>query len=220
MEHQADMTAARGRVRLGIVVALGVLLLLACGAWYTLRATGESARLAAAADMLADFGTVPDVSLVERSGRPMSLGELKGSVWVASFIFTKCAGSCPAMSAQMGEMQESLRKVGDAKLVSFTVDPKNDTPERLAEYARKYNADGGRWLFLTGSSEQMQDLAKNSFHLAMEEGTDPNEPIIHSKRFILVDREGHIRGYYNSDEPEAKGKLLHDIGTLMRGDAR
>ena len=124
------------------------------------------------------------------------------------------------MSAQMGEMQESLRKVGDAKLVIFTVDPKNDTPERLAEYARKYQAEEGRWLFLTGGAEQMQDLAKNSFHLAVEEGTDPNEPIIHSKRFILVDREGHIRGYYNSDEPEAKQKLLHDIGTLMRGDGR
>ena len=66
----------------------------------------------------------------------------------------------------------------------------------------------------------MQGLAKDAFHLTVEEGTDPKEPIIHSKRFVLVDQDGHIRGYYNSEEAEAKQKLLTDIGVLMRGNGR
>ncbi len=165
---------------------------------------------------LADFGAVPGAQLTERSGKPMNLDALHGKVWVASFIFTRCAGSCPAMSAKMGQLQDSLASVGNALLVSFTVDPDNDTPGKLRDYAETYKARADKWLFLTGSRDQMQDLAKNAFHLGIEEGTDPAEPIIHSKRFVLVDSQGHIRGYYSSDEPEAQRKLLADVALLVK----
>jgi protein SCO1/2 len=200
------------------MVGLVVVALLATGSWYLLRAVQANARAADANELLADFGTVPNAKLIERSGRALALDELKGHIWVATFIFTRCGGSCPAMSSKMEDLQESLKKAGDVRLVSFTVDPENDTPERLRAYADGYNADKERWLFLTGAKAQMQDLAKNAFHLTVEPGGDPKEPIIHSKRFVLVDQSGHIRGYYNSDDPESKQKLLTDIGVLMRGD--
>jgi len=202
---------------MGMMLALFVFLLVAAGAWYMLREAGAESR---PDELLADFGQVPDVQLTERSGRDMRLGELHGKIWVANFIFTRCGGSCLMMSSKMQDLQESLRKAGDVRLVSFTVDPRNDTPEQLSHYADGYDAEPGKWLFLTGGEEQMQNLAKESFKLTVEEGTDPKEPIIHSKRFVLVDQEGHIRGYYNSEEPEAKQKLLSDIGILMRGDGR
>lgn len=209
-----DLPSRRGRV--GVVASLGVLVALLAGGWFFLNPAGSGAAPAMA---LADLGTVPDVRLTERSGRAFGLGELKGKVWVANFIFTRCGGSCPGMSAKMSDLQETLREAGDVKLVSFTVDPQNDTPEQLANYANGYNADKDKWLFLTGDAEQMQTLAKESFRLAIEEGTDPKEPILHSRRFVLVDRDGHIRGYYNSEEPEGRERLLKDIKTLTEGDA-
>jgi protein SCO1/2 len=196
-----------------IIAALALAALGTLGVWTMLGSMNNQRR---AGELLADYGAVPDVQLVERSGRALSLGELKGNIWVADFIFTNCGGTCPMMTAKMSELQKSLKDAENVKLVSFSVDPKRDQPEKLKSYAEGFQADKDKWLFLTGSEQQMQDLAKKSFLLTVEEGTDPKEPIIHSQRFVLVDAEGHIRGYYNSGENEAKQKMLTDIGILLR----
>jgi protein SCO1/2 len=201
--------------KLWIIVLLGICTLAMAGVWAVVQGM-KSYQTRTGADKLADYGTVPNEQLVERSGRKVALGELKGKVWVADFIFTRCGGSCPAMTAKMSELQGSLSKAGDVRLVSFTVDPDHDNAAKLKSYADGFQAQEGKWLFLTGGKAQMQNLAKNSFHLAIEDGTDPNEPIIHSMRFILVDAEGHIRGYYSNDDREAKQKMLTDIGILLR----
>jgi protein SCO1/2 len=199
--------------KLWIVILLSIMVLGMVGIWTLTRAMLPQRS---AAEELADYGAVPDAPLVERSGAKFSLGELKGKVWVADFIFTRCGGSCPAMTAKMAELQESLKKAGDVRLVSFTVDPEHDSPEKLASYAEGFQAEKQKWLFLTGGKDQIQNLAKKDFHLAIEEGTDPAEPIVHSTRFILVDARGHIRGYYNNGDSEAKQKMLTDIGVLLR----
>jgi protein SCO1/2 len=217
MDNGNDLMVSPSGSRKLMVIAFLVVVGLATGAWFLLRDVQAHSR---PDELLADFGTLPNAKLTERSGRGLALDELKGTIWVATFIFTRCGGSCPAMSSKMQDLQESLKKAGDVKLVSFTIDPDNDTPERLRSYADGYNADKEKWLFVTGGKEQMQDLAKNSFHLTVEPGSDPKEPIIHSKRFVLVDQQGHIRGYYNSEDAESKQKLLTDIGVLMRGDGR
>lgn len=167
-----------------------------------------------AAAELADYGAVPDVQLTERSGKPMRLSALRGKVWVANFIFTRCAGSCLVMSSKMERLQDSISRHGDVMLVSFTVDPDNDTPGRLSSYAQGYHAREGKWLFLTGGRDQMQGLARDAFHLGLQEGTDPKEPIIHSKRFVLIDRTGHIRGYYSSEDTSAHAKMMADLDIL------
>lgn len=167
-----------------------------------------------AAAELSDYGAVPDAQLTERNGAPMRLGALRGKVWVANFIFTRCAGSCLVMSSKMESLQDSLARHGDVMLVSFTVDPDNDTPGRLSSYAQGYHARAGKWLFLTGGRDQMQSLARDAFHLGLQEGTDPKEPIIHSKRFVLIDRKGHIRGYYSSEDASAHKKMMADLDIL------
>ncbi|HVZ41511.1 MAG TPA: SCO family protein [Candidatus Kapabacteria bacterium] len=207
-----DTRVASRRLPWLILIAALLLVATAIAAWKLMPGAGGEPR--PAASQLADYGVVPDVQLTERNGHPMGLGELKGRIWVANFIFTRCAGSCPAMSSQMQELQDSLRTVGNVLLVSFTVDPDHDTPQQLQNYAQEYGAREGKWLFLTGTREAMQNLAKDDFHLSMQDGTDPSEPIIHSKRFVLIDRSGHIRGYYNSDEKDAKSRLLRDITVL------
>jgi protein SCO1 len=161
-----------------------------------------------------DYSSVPEFSLTERSHRSVTRKDLDGRVWVADFIFTRCAGICPTMSLHMQKLQEQLPK--EVKLVSFSVDPYNDTPEVLTEYAKRYNADAERWLFLTGNPEAVQKLSVGGFKLALDPtgGTDA-EPITHSSRFVLVDRQGHIRGYYGTEEADAFDRLVADAKKLL-----
>lgn len=161
-----------------------------------------------------DYSVVPDFSLTERSGRTVELKDLSGQIWIADFIFTHCAGLCPAMSANMKKLQDRLPS--EVRLVSFSVDPYNDTPEVLTEYANRYGADPNRWLFLTGDPEAIQNLSIGGFKLALDptSGTDA-EPITHSSRFVLVGRDGHIRGYYGTEEADALDRLIADVKNLL-----
>jgi cytochrome oxidase Cu insertion factor (SCO1/SenC/PrrC family) len=163
---------------------------------------------------LAELGRVPDFSLIDHEGKPFHLQDLLGSVWIADFIFTRCAGQCPIMSARMEALQRTLQGASDVCFVSFTVDPGHDTPEVLSRYARQYAASE-RWRFVTGPTDAIHRLAREGFHLAVgeEEGT-PEEPITHSVRLVLVDRRGAIRGAYDAMDPSAVRQLEADVHRL------
>ena len=96
------------------------------------------------------YGTVPDFTLISQAGQTTNLKDLEGKVWVADFIYTNCTGPCPRMSSEMRQVQEAVRNLTEVKLVSFTVDPVRDTPQVLAVYAKRFQAEPSRWLFLTG----------------------------------------------------------------------
>jgi len=158
---------------------------------------------------------VPDVTLTERSGEKLPLSDLKGKAWIADFIFTNCGGSCPIMSSTMASFQEQLKNEKNVLLVSFSVDPKRDTPDVLRDYAELYKASPSRWLFLTGEKEKINFLTRDGFHLAV--ATDSGsaiEPIIHSTMFVLVDRQGVIRGYYDSSDEKSLEKIVADAKDL------
>jgi protein SCO1/2 len=166
------------------------------------------------------IGLVPAFTLVERSGRPLSRDDLAGQPWVADFIFTRCSGMCPALSARMGELRRQLRERGvHARLVSFSVDPAHDTPAVLRDYAARFAADDG-WLFVTGDRAALYQLIGQGFRLSVaerspEEASAPGEELItHSDRFVLVDAEGRIRGYYHGSDPDAVPALLRDLARI------
>ena len=119
------------------------------------------------------FGTLPDFSLIERSGRRVTLGDLRGKVWIANFIYTNCTDTCPLQSARMAKLQDDFSGERDLRLVSITVDPARDTPRVLAEYATRFGADSKRWLFLTGEKEAIYALAQQGFYLSVEEPERP-----------------------------------------------
>lgn len=160
------------------------------------------------------YFAVPDFSLTERSGRTVSQKDLVGQVWIADFIFTSCAGTCPSMTETMRKLQEVLPR--EIRMVSFTVDPSRDTPQVLAEYANRYGADRDRWLFLTGPQDALYNLSIQGFKLALDDtaGTAV-EPITHSTRFVLVDKDGQIRGYYSGTEDEELKRLSADAKELL-----
>jgi protein SCO1/2 len=162
------------------------------------------------------YWQVPAFQLTAQSGQPFDSKSLEGSVWVADFIYTTCPGPCPRMSAQMRGVQTAIASMPGVKLVSFTVDPNHDTPAVLAAYAARYHAEAGRWFFLTGGRAALETLCRNGFKLGGVDGT-----LVHSTRFVLLDRQSRVRGFYNaSGDDAAVPRLLHDIRTLVGQTSR
>jgi cytochrome oxidase Cu insertion factor (SCO1/SenC/PrrC family)/uncharacterized membrane protein YozB (DUF420 family) len=157
-----------------------------------------------------DLGEVGDFSLTERNGRTVSKSDLLGKIWIASFEFTRCTAGCPQISETMQQLQTDLARYPDVRLVTFTVDPEHDHPEELRAYAEHYHADAERWLFLTGEEKTMYRLLAQSFHVPVQKNQngEPGNAVLHSPKLVLVDRQGHIRGYFdgradpNADDPE------------------
>jgi protein SCO1/2 len=164
---------------------------------------------------LGSHGSVPGFQLTNQDGRSFGSADLAGKIWIADFIFTSCPGPCPIVSTRMGELRRPLEK-SDVHLISFSVDPEKDTPEVLRGYAGKLNAKSGRWDFLTGPKSAIYDLCKNGFNLAVSDGSEEAGIPVHSTRFVLIDRHGVIRGYYDALAPEAVTKLLADTSHLLR----
>ncbi len=161
---------------------------------------------------LGSFNLVPQFQLVDQTGASFSSAtQLAGKVWIADFIFTSCAGPCPRMGSQMRQVQNALADIPGVRLVSFTVDPKRDTPAVLAAYAKRYAAQPGRWFFLTGPAEMLNDLSLNAFMLSKLNGQ-----LDHSTRFALVDRQGRVRKYYDTAEPRSLPNLIADARDLTR----
>ncbi len=166
-----------------------------------------------------DYGRVPAFSLVDQAGRPVSLETFNGRLWIADFIFTRCAGQCPMMTMEMTRLAKEFQSKPSVLLVSFTVDPRYDAPEVLARYAATSGASSDRWVFLTGEDQTIQRLCQEGFRLAMGAGGPPEEPITHSRRLVLVDRHGVIRGYYDAAEAHDLTQLRRDVRRLLKSSS-
>ena len=163
---------------------------------------------------LPSYGAVPNFELVNQDAQPFGSQQLSGKIWIADFIFTNCRGPCPIISTRMGELQKPLANRG-VHLISFTVDPEKDTPEVLRTYADKLRKEPIRWDFLTGPIATIASLSRDGFKLGISEG-EPETGPVHSTRFVLVDRRGTIRGYYDALASDGVTKLLADTNHLLR----
>jgi protein SCO1 len=163
---------------------------------------------------LQKFWQLPDFSLTERSGNTMSLADLKGKVWVADFFYTTCPGPCPMMTSRLSALQDKLAGKTDVRLVSISLDPEKDTPDVLRQYAERFKA-GPDWLFFTGDKAAIRTLSEKGFKLAAVEERNSPEPIIHSTKLVLVDREGWVRGIYEAIGEDQTAKIVTDIEKLL-----
>ena len=169
---------------------------------------------------LEPLDTLPAFELMERRQVPLRLDDLRGKVWVADFMYTSCVEMCPLQSAEMARLQTAFADYADLRLVSISVDPERDTPAVLSAYAEKFQADPERWLFATGEPDAVARLAQEGFRLSAasyvsgEDGADYT--FIHSNRFVLVDRQGRIRGYYRSTDPDDLVRLRRDLTVLLQ----
>ena len=161
----------------------------------------------------------PEFALTDQAGTAYGSKDLKGHVWIANFMFTRCTATCPRQTARFEELQQRARRWPDGdriRLVSFTVDPENDTVDRLSEYAEAHHADPARWKFLTGSRPELWQLSKEGFKLPVSNSAnDSSGPITHSPRFILIDEQSRIRGFYDGLADDDIRKLLTDTQSLL-----
>jgi protein SCO1/2/putative membrane protein len=143
---------------------------------------------------------IEDFSLTERNGRTVTKADLLGKPWAVCFVFTRCAGPCLGISAQMKKLHDQLKDV-DVRFVTITVDPVNDTPEVLTRYADAFGADPQRWLFLTGDQQQIYHLIHSSFKMPVQEVTGPERlpgyEVLHTTNILLVDAEGRVVEKFN-----------------------
>jgi protein SCO1 len=169
-----------------------------------------------------DLGAVADFRLTDQEGRPIARSQLLGKVWVASFIFTRCATLCPQVCATLAELQELTKGDPDVRLVSLSVDPDEDTPEVLKKYAARFGADPERWIFLTGKREKVYELVSKSFLLAVQQNEGaartPGNEVTHSSKLVVVDRKGHLHAndYFDGRRVDDEGKPVDDLTRLRR----
>ncbi len=156
------------------------------------------------------FGLAPAFNLRDSENRVFDSKALEGKVWVADFFFSTCAGPCPRMAKNMQTLATRFPDGNLVRLVNFTVNPGYDTPEILNRYAAKLQADTERWHFLTGPEEELIRISSGGFYIG-----DSDNLLQHSKKFVLVDRHGLIRGYYDGTDPHATEQLILDIERLL-----
>ncbi|MCC6216121.1 MAG: SCO family protein [Polyangiaceae bacterium] len=151
-----------------------------------------------------DFGALGDFALTDQDGRGVTAATLRGRVWVAAFMFTRCPKVCPRMTARMKELQRRAAARGiPLQLVSISVDNEHDTPERLRAYATEHGADLTTWAFLTGDHAEVKRTSVEGFKLALDGKLDPAADhfgLLHATHLVLVDRAGHLRGYFRTTD--------------------
>ncbi len=164
------------------------------------------------------FYTVPAFAFTNQYNLEVSDADYMGRIYVADYFFTTCPTICPVMSSQLSRLQAQLAEnnlLGDVKLLSHTVDPENDTPEVLRAYADRLNADSANWNFVTGTQDDLYYQAKFGYYLTALPSDTAAGGFFHSDTFVLVDREGHIRGYYDGTSTQEVDQLFIDIQTLI-----
>ena len=177
-------------------------------------------RLNGEAQKLPVLWQVHDFQLVDQNNKAITNNDLFGRVWVAGFIFTRCAGTCITITNGMDSLNKKLADAPGIQLVSFSMDPEFDTPEILDRYAKFHGIDSARWRFATDplhKKDTIQKLTVEDFKLALQEaGANKDEPIIHSSMLALVDRHGRVRGYYSGIIPADVTRAANDAKALDR----
>lgn len=162
---------------------------------------------------------IGDFSFLNQNAEKVTLDNVRGKVFVAEYFFTTCGTICPRMTEQMTRVQKRFKGNDNVKILSFTVDPANDTVQAMRTYATKHGAVDGQWHFLTGKKKDLYALARNSFFVLKPAEAanlgDAGSDFIHTNNFVLVDQELRIRGYYDGTSIESVNELMNDIDLLI-----
>lgn len=162
--------------------------------------------------------------LVNQLGDTVSLYDLQGKLIVMDYFFTSCGSVCPRLTANMLKMQQSFAKGGKVmetpdssivQFISFSVDPETDSVARLKKYADRFGIDPGNWWLLTGNRDSIYNYAFEQLKVDKFDTIPINPDFVHTTRFVLIDKNFNVRGYYNGLDSTSLDKLSKDIGLLM-----
>ena len=166
---------------------------------------------------------VNNISLVNQLGDTVSLDDINGSIIIADYFFTRCPSICPTLTKNMKSLQDAMkmkdsrRRIDSSyvRFLSFSVDPERDSPDVLKKYADKYAVNHDTWWFLTGDKKKIYDFAFNELKLGLQDGKGIDSNFIHTQKFVLIDKNRNVRGYYNGLDSSSMSKLAEDLTLLM-----
>lgn len=162
------------------------------------------------------YHTVPSYALLAQDSSEFTNDRVAGKIHVVNFFFTSCPSICPAMIEQMKRLQGMTTDIEEIQFLSHTVDPKRDTLAKLRAYIAERNLDTHNWFFLYGEKEYVYELGMEGYILNAMEDEKAEGGFLHSEHFVLVDREGHIRGMYVGTETDQVDQLEKDIRKLLK----
>ena len=202
-----DSSSRRGSVLLALVACCVVAL--AALATIYLRPFDQ-------ADSLPGLGELPPFEFTSQEGEPFTSQDLDGRIWISNFMFTSCPSVCPMLSQRMSLIAGRLQGAGDVHLLSFSVDPEDDTPAVLKAYAEAYGADPAQWSFLTGEQAELEKAIEGGFKVSMGGPIDRRDlnSVMHGTRFVLGDKEGNIRGYFDVETDDGIDVLMEAVDSL------
>ncbi len=160
------------------------------------------------------YHTIPFWSFINQDNERVSSQDYQDKIYIADFFFTHCPGVCPELLESLKTVQQALKGT-DVSIISHTVDPKNDTPERLKWYVNKNNIDTQNWNFLTGNKQEIYELGVNGYLVPNQEDALAPGGFLHSEKFILIDKKKRIRGFYNGRDQASVNQLLEDVKLLI-----
>lgn len=163
------------------------------------------------------YHTIAPFQFTNQDGKTITNETFTGKIYVADFFFTSCRTICPIMKTQMVRVYEKVQDDADVLILSHTIDPEYDTVQLLHDFANRLGVSSAKWHFATGQPmEYVFDLAQKSyFATAMEDKAEP-DGFIHSGAFLLIDKQGRIRGKYDGTKEDDVNRLIRDIKRLER----
>jgi protein SCO1/2 len=161
------------------------------------------------------YHMIPSFSFVNQNNQEITEQHFEGKIYVADFFFTSCQSICPIMSSQLERVQEKYKNLEGISILSHTVDPERDSVSVLRSYANHFQAIDKKWEFVTGNKKEIYNIARKGYFVSASEGDGGEEDFIHSPLFVLIDKQKHLRGYYDGTDSLEVNKLLIDIDVLL-----
>lgn len=162
------------------------------------------------------YHRIPDFEFVNQDNEKITKQFLKNKIYVTEYFFTTCKSICPIMNKNLERVYAEFKNRNDFLILSHTVEPEIDSVKILKEYAKLHNVNDARWQFVTGTKQQLYSLARKGYLLNNESGTGDADDFIHTQNFALVDKDFHIRGFYDGTNNDEITRLIQEIKLLMQ----
>ena len=161
------------------------------------------------------FHKVKPFCFINQYNEKVTEEAVKNKIYVTDFFFTTCQSICPIMSTQLERVYNQFSQNNEVMILSHTVSPEEDSVNVLKQYAKLHGVKDKRWLFLTGEKKQLYDMARQAYLLNNEYGLGDEDDFIHTQNFALVDKEKHLRGFYDGTDSAEVTRLISDIKLLL-----
>jgi protein SCO1 len=162
------------------------------------------------------YHSIPDFDFTNQYGKKFGKKDVKGKIYITEYFFTTCKSICPIMNNNLQRVYAEFKNDEDFLILSHTVDPETDSVSVLLDYAKAHGVNDLKWQFLTGEKQKLYELARKGYLLNAEEGNGGEEDFIHTQNFALIDKEGHIRGFYDGTDSLEINRLILEVNLLKK----